>query len=308
VSTCIAGWLNRKPDMMPIQATVIRDRGLDTKTFNVQVVRQRSLITSLVFSVLTNSVDLEGDLPEEMTAELRAVIEIEGREPVVLRDTFSGPSYSGGRAPPALYSQVAGVVNLLIYNTYKPVRIKRIQCETVIEPGRRSADIEGVELNSDTCRPGDTLRATVFIRPYKALRRRLPISFQLPRDLPEGRYSLTVCDDLVNARHVIRENPTLNNPQNLEQVLQALKVQTGVQRTSLVMRLPQNAVGVALDGKSLPELPASMVQILASSRRTGAQTMTGALVSRQATPWVLQGSESIRFTVTKHKRVMEREE
>jgi hypothetical protein len=222
---------------------------------------------------------------------------------VVINDTFSGSSYSGGRAPQALYNQIAGVVNLLSYNSYKPVRIKRIDCETHILPGRRTADIEAVELNSETYAPGDTVKATVFIRPYKGLRQRLPIALQLPADLPEGPYVAHVCDDLANARHELRDSPNLSNPQSLNQVFEALKVQTAVKRTSLVLRVPINAVGVALDGRSLPNLPPSMVHILGGSRRTGAQAMGGALVSRQATEWVVQGTESVRFNVTKNKKI-----
>jgi len=32
--------------------------------------------------------------------------------------------------------------------------------------------------------------------------------------------------------------------------------------------------------------------------------MPGALVARHATPWVVQGQESVRFTVSKNKRVV----
>jgi hypothetical protein len=71
----------------------------------------------------------------------------------------------------------------------------------------------------------------------------------------------------------------------------------------LVVRVPLDAVGVALDGSSLPDLPPSMVQILGNTRKTGAQTMAGALVSRQKTNWVIQGAESVRFTVTKNKKL-----
>jgi hypothetical protein len=304
VSTCIAGWLGRQADMLPVQMTVIRQPGGSPKTFHVDVVRQRSLVAPLVYTVLTNSVDMEGEMPEELTAELEATIEVEDRPPVIIKDTFSGSSYSGNRAPQALYSQVAGVVNLLAYNSYKPVRINRIECETHILPGRQTADIEAIELSSETYSPGETLKATVFVRPYKGLRQRLPVTLKLPADLPEGTYSAMVCDDLTNARQELRDNPNLNNPQDLSQVFEALKVHTSVQRNNVVVRVPINAVGVALDGKSLPNLPPSMVQILGNSRKTGAQTMGGALVSRQTTPWVVQGTESIRFTVTKNKKVL----
>ncbi len=304
VSTCIAGWLGREPDMLALRMTVGRGSDAAPKTFRVKLARQRSLLGRLVYTSLTNSVDMEGELPEELTAELKTRIEVEGRPPVVIHDTFSGSSYSGGRAPQALYSQVAGVVDLLTYNTYRPVRIKRIECDTRIEPGRRTAEIEAVQLDSETYSPGETLRATVFVRPYKGLRQRLPVALKLPADLPEGSYTATVCDDLANARQELRDNPNLSNPQDLDQVFQALKVQTSVKRTNLVVRVPVNAVGVALNGKSLPSLPPSMVHILSTTRRTGAQTMGGALVSRQPTEWVVQGSDSVHFRVAKNKRVV----
>jgi hypothetical protein len=304
VSTCIAGWLDRTTDLLPVRMTVARTPGEPAKTFNVAMVRQRSLLPSLVFTALTNSVDMEGDLPEELTADLKARIEIEGRPPVVIQDTFSGSSYSGGRAPQALYNQIANLVGLLVYNSYKPVRIKRIDCETQIYPGRRSADIEAVELPSETLAPGETLKVVVFVRPYKSPRQRISLSLKLPADLPEGSYTATVCDDLAAARAELRDNPNLSNPQTLDQVFEALKVQTDVQRTNLVVRVPLSAVGVALDGKSLANLPPSMVEILRTSRRTGAQTMSGALVARRKTNWVVQGIESVRFTVTKNKKVL----
>jgi hypothetical protein len=247
---------------------------------------------------------MEGELPEELTAELKAKIEVEGHAPVVIHDTFSGSSFSGGRAPQALYSQIANVVNLLTYNTYRQVRIQRIECDTRFHPGRRTAEIESVELDSETLAPGETLRATVFVRPFKGLRQRLTVALKLPADLPEGSYTATVCDDLANARAETRDNPILSNPQDLDQVFQALKVQTAAKRTNLVVRVPINAVGVALGGKSLPNLSPGMVQILSTTRRTGAQTMGGALVSRQATAWVVQGSESVRFRVSRNKRVV----
>jgi hypothetical protein len=303
VSTCIAGWLDRKPSLLPIKMTLAREPGSE-KTFNVEIVRQPKMLAPLVFSCLTNSVDMEGDLPEEMTAELQLKIEVDGHPPLVMHDTFSGSSFAGGRAPTALYMQVAAVVQMLTFNTYKQVPIKAISCTTKIASGRKTADIEAVELESDTLRPGDTLKAAVFMRPYKGLRQRVPITLKLPVDLPEGTYTATVCDDPTRARLEIRDDPNLSNPQNIEQLMQALKVQTGPRRTHLAIRVPTGAVGVALNGKSLPNLPPSMVEVMGTSKRAGAQPMGGALVRHHATDWVVQGAESVRFVVSKNRRVL----
>ena len=301
VSTCIAGWLGKKADMMPMRMSVALGPKATPKVFNVQVVRQRSLMASLVFTSLVSSVDMEGDLPEEMTAELSARIEVEGQAPLVLKDTFSG--FSGGRAPQALFSQIGAVVNLLSFNSLKPIRINRIEVETRVLPGRRSADIEAMELSADTYAPGDTVEATVFVRPYRGQRQRMTLSLKLPVDLPEGTYSVTACDDLFNVRQQMRDNPTLTNPQTVAQIMDAVNVQLAAKRTNLVLRVPLGPSGVAVSGKAMPNLPSSMVQILGNTKRTGAQTMGGSLVARQPTEWVVQGAETVRFTVTKNSKL-----
>jgi hypothetical protein len=197
------------------------------------------------------------------------------------------------------------VLQLLANNTFEPVRIKKIEAQTDLLPGRRSADIEGVELESEIYSPGETLKATVLLRPHKSARQRVPVELKLPVDMPEGNYTATIGDDLNNARQELRDNPNLNYPQNVDQLFEAIRVQLAAKRTNLVMRVPTQAAGVALQGKSLPNLPPSMVHILGNSRRTGAQMINGALVARQATPWVVLGADSVRFQVTKNKRISE---
>jgi len=167
VSTCVAGWLGRRPDVLPVRMTVKLDPGGNGKTFNVDVVRQRSLVASLVQTVLTNAVDMEGDLPEELTAELQARIEIENHEPILIQDTFSGTSYSGLGAPKALYNQIAGVIDLLMYNSYQPVRIDRIECETRILPAG--------------ARPTSNPSSLIRKRTHRATRSRRPCLFGLTR-------------------------------------------------------------------------------------------------------------------------------
>jgi hypothetical protein len=303
VSTCVAGWLDRKPDMLPMRLAINRGPGTEAKNFHVEISRARGLLSPLVYTALSNSMDMEGDLPEEMTTELRVRLEVEGHAPIILEDTLSGYSYSGGRASQALYLPVAGLVHSLTTNPQQPVRIERIECMTRIVPVRRTAEVEAIELESETLGPGETLRASVYLQPFRGRRQRLRVQLPLPSDLPEGTYTATVCDDAANARYELRDNPNLANPHTVDQIFQALAVQTAAKHTTLAVRVSLPAAGVALGGHSLPHLPPSMVQILSAGRRTGAQTIGAALVSRHPTAWVIQGSETVRFTVAKNKRL-----
>jgi SpoIVB peptidase S55 len=305
VSTCIAGWLDRKPDMLPVRMTFRTDADRPAKTFNVQMIRQRMMLPGLVQAALMNVIDMEGDMPDEVTARVKLRIELEDRPPLVLDDVVSGPQLSGPRGPQMLYSPVVPLIQLLVNNKFAPVRIKNIESTTELQPGRTSAEIEGVEIESEVYAPGESIKATVLLRPHKGVRQRMPVELKLPVDMPEGTYTALVGDDLNNARAELRDNPNLSYPQSLDQLFQAINVQLGAKRTNLVVRVPTQGVGVALGGKSLPNLPPSMVHILGNGRRTGAQTMYGAIVSRQATPWVIVGADSVRFQVAKNKRISE---
>ena len=209
---------------------------------------------------------------------------------------------SGNRAQQSLFGQVPMLINLLTYNSFRSVRLNRVDCTAEIRPGRHTADIEAVELESETYAPGETVKATVFLRPYKGLRQRVPLALKLPADLPEGSYSATVSDELTSTRQDLRDNPNLSNPPDLEHLFKAVNLQISARRKNLVLRVPTQAVGIAMDGTSLPDLPPSMVQILGASRRTGVQTISGAISSTQPTDWVVQGSETVRFTVSRNKR------
>jgi hypothetical protein len=302
-STCIAGWLDRVPDMLPVSSTIIREPEGKAQTFNVKVVRVRSMVAPLVHAALANSVDMEGNFPEEMSAHIKARVEIEGHEPLILDDWYSGPAFTGDRAPQALYSPLGLMLQQLTNNSFESVRFKSVECSTTILPGRRTADIESSELDSETYAPGDTVKAIVTLRSFKGGKQRVTLEVKLPADMPEGSYTALIGDDTNNARAELRDQPHLAMPTNIEHQMQMLRLQLSAKRTTLAMRVPIYAgAGVAVNGKALTNLPPSMVQLLSSNRRTNAQTIMTSLTARSGTGYVIQGADSLRFQVTKHKR------
>jgi hypothetical protein len=302
VSTCIAGWLGKKPDMLPMSMIVRREDGGEPDRFNVEMVRQKQLLPGLVFAALTNSVDMQGDLPEEITISFQCRMEIEGKAPVIIRDTFAGSSYGGSRAASALYSPVSMFVSQMVNNPFEPIRITKIECETVIQSARRAAEIEGIELASDTVAPGGLLKASVFLKPYRGPVQKMRVSLKIPADLPDGTYSAVIGDDVTNMRAELRGHPEMGNPLNIDAMLAGLRLIASAKRTTLAVRLPLPSAGVAIDGKPLPDLPPSAVQMFGQTRRTPVAALGAAIVARYPTEWVIAGGETVRFTVSRSKR------
>lgn len=301
VSTGISGYLKRKADLLPVEVTVRFGAEGMARTYRCEVVRHRSLTHQLVYTVLTNAVDGEGELPEELTAQVELRLELEGQPPIVFRDQFSGSSYGGNRAPPSLYQPVANLVQLLYSNPIGQLRLNRIVCDTTLTPGRISADIDSVQLENEVCSPGETLVVYVWLKPYRQPPQRLRVELPLPADLPEGTYTAQVMDDLSHARAELRDSPILSNPTTVEQLLQALAVQTSAKRTRVAVRVALPSSGVVVQGKVLPDLPPSMVALLSQARQPGVATLGSALVARRESSWVVQGQQSVQFRVLKHK-------
>jgi len=262
------------------------------------------MVPGLVMAVLTNCVDMEGDLPEEMTARLKVKIHVNGRQPIVLDDVHSGANLVGNRGPMALYGQVQLLTQVLTNNGIGTVRIERIEAETEITPGRRTAEIESVEPESEEYAPGETVKVRVLVRPFKGPRQRLTVEVKLPVDLPDGSYTGLIGDETNNARQTLRDNPHLNFPTNLDNLVKAVETVASARRSTMVLRVSTQAQGVTVGDQVLPDLPASMIQILGNGRRSGAQPIAGSIVGRTETPWVLQGADSFRFQVTRNKRAL----
>src|SRR5262249_40658574 len=159
--------------------------------YRVRVVREPALMPSLILAVLTNAIDTEGNLPEELTAHLTATIKLKGHDPIAMSDTFSGARYTGQMGPSALFNPLASMVNILGRKSMTPVRIESVDCDVEIEPGRKVATIESVRLLSDTVEPGHELKGFVTLKPYKGERETIEVSLPIPSDFPEGAYDAT---------------------------------------------------------------------------------------------------------------------
>ncbi len=299
VSTSVAGRVGAKPDLLPMSVRVKTGQYADCRTYHVRIVREPMLLPSLIMSVLTNAVDTEGNLPEELTARFSACIRLKGQEPITLSDTFSGPRYTGPMGASALFSPIASIVNILVRNSMGPVRIDGIECDVQIEPGRKVAVIESVRLLSDTIEPGHDLKAYVTLKPHKGERETIEVSLPIPTDFPEGPHEAVFCDAGNSVRRYFRNDPSLLEPRDLSGVLRSLQAQTGPKRTAVYLHVPSPERGVSIRGQALPNLPASVRAVFASKREIPVTPIRSDIIKVAPTSWVVEGTHSLRFTVAK---------
>ncbi len=299
VSTGVAGRVGPKPDMLPLSVRVKTGRYSEPHAYQVQMVREPNLLPTLVMAVLTSAIDTEGNLPEELTARIKATIRLKGHDPIELRDTASGQRYTGSMGPAALFSPIASIVNMLVRNPMEPVRIEGIECDVAIDSGRSVATIESVRLASDRLEPGQILKTFVIVKPYKGERQTVEIVLPLPKDLEEGQYEASLYDMTNSLRRRLRNEPSLVEPRDLDGILRAIRFQTEPTRTALYLHIPLPDRGLAVQGQPLPKLPGSVRAVFATGRQSQGPPIRADLIQEVETPWVMEGSQSLRFTIVK---------
>jgi hypothetical protein len=299
VSTCVAGTIGRKPDMLPVSVRVKTGRYADAHLYKVQMIREPALLAPLLLAVLTSAIDTEGNLPEELTARLSARFLLKGHEPIDLTDTCSGQRYTGQTGASALFSPLAAIATLLVRNPLAPVRIEGIDCEVNIEPGRKTAVIESVRLVSDTVEPGHDLRALVTLKPYKGERETVVLTVPIPADFPEGSYEAVYSDVAGTLRRRFRNEPGLGEPHDLTGFMKTIRLQTEPKRTAIYAHVPTPDRGLAVQGQDLPNLPGSARAVFASKKEVQLQSLRSDLISVVPTSWVIEGAQTLRFTVAK---------
>jgi hypothetical protein len=252
-------------------------------------------------SVLSNAVDTEGDLPDELTARLDVKLELEGHPPLAFQDTLSGLRYSGPMGPVSLFGPVANAVAVLTKNPLRRVRIERIETKIEIEPTRTSAAIETVRLASDRVEPGRSLEAFVTIKPHKRDREVVVLKLPIPADMPEGSYEASVGDVSNALRRRFRNEPQLTEPRDVAGVVRLIRAQTDLSRKAISIAVQRPDRGVTVQGQSLPSLPGSVRAVFNTPRQTPEPGIRSDLTAEVETPWVIEGSQSLRFTVTKDR-------
>ncbi len=303
VSTCIAGTLGQQPDLMPMSIVLQYGEHGKQQRYACQVVRHPKLLAPLVATVLAGALESGGNLDQEITVDMNAVIRPEGLEPITIQDRYSGHDMAGSRGVQRLLNQVAVIADGLTRNPFQTVRVQSIECRLVIMPRRTSAAVTSLRLNSDVFEPGETLRAEVTLRPYKSAPVTMNLEMQLHDSLPPGQYTATVCDATVHLKNVFLEQPRLLIARSLGEIVNVYRLQLSEKRSTLFLRILTHESGLSIGEVNLPNLPASMRAALTSKRASPAHPIRKAHVVRKPTSWVIEGTSSLPFKVVARKQV-----
>ncbi|MCD4699314.1 MAG: hypothetical protein K8R91_01925, partial [Phycisphaerae bacterium] len=291
--TGVSGQIGKKVKMIPVTVTCRWPTG--EQKFRYNIIRHYFATSALARIAVFQSVYANRSMPPYYTIEYSIGVDYEkfGR--------YSASNLSSGNDVYDVLSDLGRPLTAMIRTPLgNPVFPKSIDVTVAIQPVQRSASILSVKLDRNVYKPGQKVTGLVTLKPFRAERVTKTVALTLPDNLPDGQYTLRVCDasDIASIRQ--REMPHRFRPRNLEQLFEAIKNVVEPRTDKLYVHLPLPSGGLAVKKNELEHLPVSMAELLSQETAIDTAPYSRSKIAPFHADGVIAGSADAKFTVKKH--------
>src|SRR5271157_2828351 len=297
----IMGVLGARSDMIPVTMKV---RSLDAaeavrseKDFHFNIFVQQKWTPYLMMLTLYNSISGLNEFVDEATYRLNGKVELTGQRNVSL-STMQASGDMPMPAPLALAGWFGDKFNRLYLNNVNPPDVTRVTVTVDLLPERRVAAIENAWVANPEVQAGDEVPVRVFLRPYRGEPLQREFKVKIPAGLAKGDHRILLSDA-----------DTVNRLQNMAGAMNRFIDLPGTvsllnqERTNnkLYVSLVEASPTAYYDDKTLPSLPASVLNVMQAGRASNRSLFTSpeTATEQMALPfdYVVSGSYSLRIHV-----------
>ena len=186
----IAGVLDTFPSNIPIRISVNdRTSGRSREAFfrSVQDEQIGSILSAVgVYNVIDKTIDRVGAGTAKVSFEITAK-DMPGE--VFRRENMF---YSPTGAAEVAVGELHEVLTLLASNQFHPVDVLDVKVNVEMTQERRTAYISEAKASATTVKPGDTVRVTAKLKPFRSQPITRTVAFTVPKDQPVGPMTLSV--------------------------------------------------------------------------------------------------------------------
>jgi hypothetical protein len=297
----IMGVLGQESDMIPVTVQV-RSFGENNavrsqRDFRFNVFVQQKWTPYLMMVTLFNSLSELNEFKDEATYRLTGDVELNGG-PNLSLSTMQASGEMPMPAPMVLAGWWGDKFNRLYLNAVNPPSVKRVSVTVDLLPERRVASIENAWLATPEARPGDDVQVKVLLRPYRGESLERDFTLKIPAGLAKGEHRIMLSDaETINRMQTVAGmvNHYIDLPQTVSLINQERS------NNKLYVSLLEASPTAYYDDKTLPSLPASVLNVMQSGRGSNRSLITSpdSASEQMSLPfdYVVSGSYSLKITV-----------
>src|SRR5580698_8913680 len=270
----IMGVLGQESDMIPVTVQV-RSFGDNNavrsqKDFRFNVFVHQKWTPYLMMVTLFNSLSELNEFKDEATYRLTGDVELNGGQNLSL-STMQASSELPMPAPMVLAGWWSDKFNRLYLNAVNPPSVKRVNVTVDLLPERRVASIEDAWLATPDARPGDDVAVKVLLLPYRGERLERDFTLKIPAGLAKGEHKIMLSDaETINRMQTVAG--MLNHYIDLPQTVSLINQERS--NNKLYVSLLDSSPTAYYDDKTLPSLPASVLNVMQSGRGSNRSLIT----------------------------------
>ncbi len=272
--------------------TIRKERDLH---FSVFV--QQKWTPYLMMMTLFNSISSLNEFAEETTYRLSGKVALDGQPGVSLSTMLAA-----NEGPAPVPNQLAGwwgdKFNRLFLNPVQIPKLKSVDAVVDILPDRRIAMIENAWVPASEVEAGTEVPVKVFVRPYRGERIERDFTLKIPAGLPKGEHRVLFSDaDTLNR---LQSTAAMSEPFiDIKQTVSLMNQERS--NNKLYVSLVEPRPTVFYEDKTLPSLPASIMNVMQTDRTASRRLQSSAesAMEQGSIPFdmLIEGSFSLRITV-----------
>ena len=299
--SAIMGVLGTSADMVPVN---VRVRSFDDnnsvrkeKDLHFNVFVQQKWTPYLMMLTLFNSISSLNDFSDEATYRMSGEVQMDGEKNLSV-STMLANSEVPVPAPMLLAGWWGEKFNRLFLNSVETPKLKSVNVTVDLLPDRRSATIENAWVANNEVTPGSDLPVKVFLRPYRGERMERDVVVKIPAGLSKGEHSVLLSD----AETLNRMQSAAGAMERFIDIPQTISL-INQERSNdrMYVSLVEQRPTVYYEDKSLPSLPASVMNVMQTGRSANRHFFSSpeSAVEQSSVPFDLMvgGSYSLKILV-----------
>ena len=268
----VAGTIGAEARMIPVRLGIA---GHAERSYSLRVANLRPMLATLLGISCFGAWDATAGFAGSRSVDLALRLSIEGRDPLLLRQSFDGNGAAVGAV-----TYLMAVVDFLVQNDFAPLTLVAVEVEARLDSQPRAATLVAVRPDRSIAAPGERVALQVDLRTYDGIALRREETVTLPAELPDGRYTLLVGDGASVSAARLAASPS--PPTTLDQVLELISSLRPANELAIVGLSP--AGGLSSGGELRPRLPGSMRSIWATAGVRAAAAVKQAVLQVESRP------------------------
>ena len=293
----VAGLTGPRTAMVPIDIKVHYDDGSLDQTFHFEAAvhpKFTPLVTAAAVSAALGGIK---ELPQYHTLDYDLTLEFGDAHTVHVVNT----GVNGGAGE--IFQQIGLPIMAAADNPFKKVPVRKIAGTVNVTSDARLAQITSITVPKLKYVPGEVVKAFVTYRPWRGAEKTMGVTFNLPKDLPNGPYQLVVSDWERYFNDKKQAEPFRFTAESIDELFAVVKDFEAVRHSALYVRLVRQPDGVAVGRAAMPRLPSSMREVLLNAGRSDMTAFVTSSVKTVPTDLVMSGAAEFTLTIDRNARV-----